>query len=793
MKILSSVLLTSLLLFSTQKINAQGATCATALAITPGTYTADGPSSGNGASNLCFGGGATHADWYSYTPTADGTIDISACNGGADTRLSVHTGSCGSLTCLTSNDDACDLGNGGLYASELTNISVTAGTTYYIEWDDNWSSSGFTWTLSYTPPPACPAPANQTATNITATSADLDWSQSGSPGSWDIEWGPSGFTQGSGTLISGISSHPYILNGLSANTSYDWYVRADCSNSGNGQSTWTGPHTFTTACATATNVPYSTDFASNPPCWTVQDVNADGLTWAWNGGTYSGCDNGPGDFDISPTGNTSFDDWLFSPEFTLNGGSEYFIAFNVGPTTAPTTTPTLRVYAMDAPDPTTANKILLFEGSDLDYFIQLPYNFCSPANSTFTAPSGWSAYYIGFYCSGMASSGPVIDDFSIKSAPAPSSMVINNTNEGYCIEYILQGVAGNGWHHIYDSNNPTEVVLSINSNGQVLDYVKLTKEDYTYTQTLTDANTGNSKKLMSRIFELKSLNAPSAPVSIRLYQTDQELTDMNNSSAGSGMSNFAASDLDVTHYFSNTNQSCTVTDNTPDGNITEKIDNAAITANTTVSNGFYLEFQINPLIEFFAHEPSVGPLSTNTFPLTLISFKAFARDEYNQILWSTATEDNLRFINVERSSNGQPPWQSIAQLPGRNTPYTQQYEVKDENPLPLSYYRLRFTDWDGSEVITSTKFVRREDLPKGQIQIYPNPAGETLFIDITAAQPEQTVLKLYATTGELLQSRETELQEGNNLLKWDLSALPSGIYLLKAESRSWSQTLRFLK
>ncbi|HFA49417.1 MAG TPA: hypothetical protein ENJ95_10425 [Bacteroidetes bacterium] len=107
--------------------------------------------------------------------------------------------------------------------------------------------------------PSCLAPNTLTATNLTPTSADLGWTSGGSgESSWDIEWGPSGFPQGSGTTVAGVTSNPYTLSGLSSNTAYDFYVRADCG--GGDMSTWTGPFTFTTL---ATCLPPNTLTATN--------------------------------------------------------------------------------------------------------------------------------------------------------------------------------------------------------------------------------------------------------------------------------------------------------------------------------------------------------------------------------------------------------------------------------------------------------------------------------------------------------------------------------------------------
>jgi hypothetical protein len=157
---LLTVIALSLLPFSLVEIQAQGETCVTALAVAAGPHTADGAASGSGASNTCYSS-ATHADWYSYTAPADGFVDISACLGGVDTRLSVYD-ACGG-TCIASDDDTCPFapdGSGSSYASEVTGIEMCSGNTIYIEWDDRWSTSGFNWNLTFTPgsPAGCGTP-----------------------------------------------------------------------------------------------------------------------------------------------------------------------------------------------------------------------------------------------------------------------------------------------------------------------------------------------------------------------------------------------------------------------------------------------------------------------------------------------------------------------------------------------------------------------------------------------------------------------------------------------------------
>ena len=81
--------------------------------------------------------------------------------------------------------------------------------------------------------------------NITATSADIDFSSFVGGAQYTVEYGPAGFTQGTGTTINGTAVagvNTVSISGLSSNaTAYDVYVYDDC------PSNIVGPYTFETA------------------------------------------------------------------------------------------------------------------------------------------------------------------------------------------------------------------------------------------------------------------------------------------------------------------------------------------------------------------------------------------------------------------------------------------------------------------------------------------------------------------------------------------------------------------
>jgi len=67
--------------------------------------------------------------WFAYKPSAAGLATISLCGSEYDTRLGVYTGTCGALTQIGCDDDACDPG----LQSVLYDIPVDPAMTYYVE------------------------------------------------------------------------------------------------------------------------------------------------------------------------------------------------------------------------------------------------------------------------------------------------------------------------------------------------------------------------------------------------------------------------------------------------------------------------------------------------------------------------------------------------------------------------------------------------------------------------------------------------------------------------------------
>jgi hypothetical protein len=117
----------------------------------------------------------------------------------------------------------------------------------------------------------CPAPVGLGVTNLTTISATANWTGVGPGTAWDLEYGPTGFTQGSGTLVTNLAAATYNFINLTAATTYQFYVRSKCATE---DSLWSTPFSFTTNCVTVTAFSenfdaYPSGFNSAlPNCWT---------------------------------------------------------------------------------------------------------------------------------------------------------------------------------------------------------------------------------------------------------------------------------------------------------------------------------------------------------------------------------------------------------------------------------------------------------------------------------------------------------------------------------------------
>lgn len=144
------------------------------------------------------------------------------------------------------------------------------------------------------------------------------------------------------------------------------------------------------------------------------------------------------------------------------------------------------------------------------------------------------------------------------------------------------------------------------------------------------------------------------------------------------------------------------------------------------------------------------------------------------IEWSTITETNNQFFEIELSRDGE-TWRKVGEVLGAGTTTEEQHYSFDLSQFvsgELSYVRLSQTDYDGTYEMLRVLSVNCSDFKKEQVA-YPNPFIDKLSIN-TAIEPNH--IELVDLSG-----RSIELDYTYDLGKCQANtqSIESGVYMLR--------------
>ncbi len=126
--------------------------------------------------------------------------------------------------------------------------------------------------VEYTPT-GCPVPFGVNLSNVRANSATISFTSTAT--STNIQWGPKGFTPGTGQGAT-VSTLSHTITGLSGYTDYDVYLQGNC---GTQTSVWVGPYTFQTPVQIGWLEPFANGYdplaaVPKPKGWTERNAVA---------------------------------------------------------------------------------------------------------------------------------------------------------------------------------------------------------------------------------------------------------------------------------------------------------------------------------------------------------------------------------------------------------------------------------------------------------------------------------------------------------------------------------------
>ena len=166
-------------------------------------------------------------------------------------------------------------------------------------------------------------------------------------------------------------------------------------------------------------------------------------------------------------------------------------------------------------------------------------------------------------------------------------------------------------------------------------------------------------------------------------------------------------------------------------------------------------------------------LGSSVLPVVLSSFKAIAQKGKTLLNWTTESETNSRWFEIERSTDGS-HYETIGKINAMGTTTAKtNYMFLDLTPFKgINFYRLKLVDLDYRfeySNIVSAKI----DFPVS-LHIFPVPAANSLFVESATDNP----IRIFNTSGYLI--KIITVKKGRN--KIDISDLPTGVYFIRQSS-----------
>jgi hypothetical protein len=443
----------------------------------PGTETWETVPAGGGTfcGTTWADGGSRDSDWFRLVLTQSSAVTLTA---DADREIFyglVETTVPGTPSCATTTG----LITPGKHAGPCSETSLDLGTlgpgTWWIQVKmtvtDGFPCNNHYWINFDVAPYACSPPDALAAGSITPATASLGWTETGSATAWEYQYGISGYSPAAtGTPVT---TDPKAITGLSPNTGYDFYIRANC---GGGQySSWSGPETFKTPCNPGVVIPWSENFdgmaiiGNNilPACWAAESFT--GTPWSSGNAasiTYNNPCSAPNYIylDYSPY---TEDKILITPGFSLTIGTSYDFKFNWTGDGYPGWTGNVLVNTFQ----TGAGAAVL--GSPFVVAGTTTSTNCAQVKRTFV-PAATGTYYFMVRVSNTVTPHYLgFDDFALtlsSSCPEPGGLAAGNISQTGANLGWTPGGSETAWEYVYGVSPlpvPSGSGTATSSNGPV--------------------------------------------------------------------------------------------------------------------------------------------------------------------------------------------------------------------------------------------------------------------------------------------------------------------------------------
>lgn len=183
-------------------------------------------------------------------------------------------------------------------------------------------------------------------------------------------------------------------------------------------------------------------------------------------------------------------------------------------------------------------------------------------------------------------------------------------------------------------------------------------------------------------------------------------------------------------------------------------------------------------------------------PLKLLSFSASPNQEDVNLQWSTSSEINTSFFEVQRSYDAA-SFEVVGKVQSANRSNgVNFYDYTDRSfkKNGLVYYRLRMVDVDGAFSYSKVISIRLTDVQNAKLSAYPNPFINDFTISLRSDKNSSLNVQVINLAGQLQTERSIRINEGNNIVNIaNLGDLKTGIYFIRVTGDNINFTQKMMK
>lgn len=184
-----------------------------------------------------------------------------------------------------------------------------------------------------------------------------------------------------------------------------------------------------------------------------------------------------------------------------------------------------------------------------------------------------------------------------------------------------------------------------------------------------------------------------------------------------------------------------------------------------------------------------GTMVNNSAPLpvTFSKFAATVKGQNTLLQWETASEQNNKGFEVERSNDGA-TWSAVGfvatQAANGNSKATLAYTFSDANTGSKAYYRLKQIDLNAAYEYSAIVAVEGVKAGQATVSVYPNPTSGNISLSGLSASEQVYV---YNNLGQV---QQVATQQNAQQVNLNLSNLSNGIYYIQAGQEKFKVVLQ---